>query len=199
MPRMSGKKAKLALQLCIKRDGPLCYDCAKRPARELHHLDDDRENNPPDGSNWWGLCHSCHRKMHPRGPNKPKPETSAGMKLIEIESVRENVSDSESEQVRPQTMEMLKNSICEPKFKQWLSDILDEVGVISVVDAKNGGAYIAGCSPQAIQRYLDVLCSFVGPYEFFTNEEGKKYIRRRQARPVILPLKVVERNKGNDA
>jgi len=197
MPRMSGKKAKLALEICIDRDGVLCVDCGKRPAREVHHVDENEENNPPDGSNWWGLCHSCHRKMHPRGPNKPTLTPSERMTLLESES--ESVRESMPEEAKAQTLEMAKNSVCYPMFVEWLGGIIDEMGIISLADVKNGGAYKVGCSQQAIQRYSDALCSFTAPYEYFVNEEGKRFIRRRQTKPVILPLKVASMNRDNDA
>jgi len=39
---------------------------------DVHHIDDDRSNNPPDGSNWAGLCRRCHNsKRTTKRFNKP--------------------------------------------------------------------------------------------------------------------------------
>jgi len=33
----------------------------------VHHKDGNRNNNPPDGSNWENLCVYCHEDEHSRG------------------------------------------------------------------------------------------------------------------------------------
>jgi hypothetical protein len=196
MPRMSGKKTKAALKICTKRDGLLCNDCAKRPARELHHLDDNYENNPADGSNWVGLCHSCHRKMHPRGPNRSQSISEHGMMLIEKEEKRKEEIESEGLRLGVGSVEMQRNVICEPKFRGWFKDIIEDLGMISLADTMNGGAEFVGCSQQVIKRYLDKLCSFIGPYEYFINDDGKRFVRLKRVNEKSMEPQITSIAKG---
>jgi len=182
MARISGKKATAALAFCIKRDGPHCVVCRKKIARELHHKDGNYENNPANGKNWEGRCSPCHRLSHPRGPSKRGVRMRHIIALIgserksELERIREEANDS----TKVLTPEMARNTICEPKFREWLEGIIIEVKVIAEKDVVDGGAEYAGCSQQATKRYLDKLCSFTGVYERFSNEEGRRFIRVKQ-------------------
>jgi len=112
------------------------------------------------------------------------------MKYIEKEGAGEDAIESDGMRLRAGSIEMQKNILCEPKFTAWLESIIEEVGMIALADAINGGAMHAGCSQQVIKRYLDKLCSFIGPYEYFTNEEGKRYVRLKQVKEktTILPI-----------
>lgn len=54
-----------ARPLCIARDGNICQGCGKKfdelnSVINLHHKNGNRDFNPPDGSNWQLLCHSCN-------------------------------------------------------------------------------------------------------------------------------------------
>jgi hypothetical protein len=190
---MSGKKAKEALKRCIKRDGSLCAKCGKKPARILHHVDNNPENNPADMTNWEGRCQPCNIKSHPRGVGKRGIRARHKMILLMRESARECESEPESTKVQVQTKEMEKNSVCEPKFREWLADIIEDVGTISIEDAVNGGAEYVQCSPQTVKRYLDKLCSFTGGYEYYANEEGKRFVRLKQVKEktTILPITTI--------
>lgn len=41
-----------------------CEKCGSDKNIDCHHLDQDRSNNPLDGSNWMRLCVSCHKRTH---------------------------------------------------------------------------------------------------------------------------------------
>jgi hypothetical protein len=53
--------------------GLICAKCgrefgtADRRLLTVHHKDGNRNNNPPDGSNWENLCAWCHEDEHTRG------------------------------------------------------------------------------------------------------------------------------------
>ena len=42
------------------------FDNANRHLLTIHHKDGNRQNNPPDGSNWEPLCVYCHEDSHSR-------------------------------------------------------------------------------------------------------------------------------------
>ncbi|RKZ94050.1 MAG: HNH nuclease family protein [Gammaproteobacteria bacterium] len=48
----------------------VCGRCGKTFTREnlqlltVHHIDNNHNNNPPDGSNWENLCIYCHDNEH---------------------------------------------------------------------------------------------------------------------------------------
>lgn len=78
-------------------ENPNCGECggtidhSKLRACDIHHIDKDVTNNDP--VNLIVLCRKCHKKHHPRGPNKKpwkrrdkltKWEKVCGLKTTEI-------------------------------------------------------------------------------------------------------------------
>jgi hypothetical protein len=68
----------------------VCGRCGREFTRanlqllEVHHRDQNHDNNPPDGSNWELLCTYCHENEHQRfmteqgrDPEAPPPQESA--------------------------------------------------------------------------------------------------------------------------
>jgi 5-methylcytosine-specific restriction endonuclease McrA len=57
----------------LKIHGLVCAKCGRefeykdRHLLTVHHKDRNRNNNPPDGSNWENLCIYCHEDEHSRG------------------------------------------------------------------------------------------------------------------------------------
>lgn len=57
----------------LKIHGLICAKCGRefdfknRSLLTVHHKDGNRQNNPPDGSNWENLCIYCHDDEHSRG------------------------------------------------------------------------------------------------------------------------------------
>lgn len=57
----------------LKLHGWICAKCAREFDESnlrlltVHHKDGNRNNNPPDGSNWENLCVYCHDDEHSRG------------------------------------------------------------------------------------------------------------------------------------
>lgn len=57
----------------LKIHGLICSKCGRefddksRQMLTVHHKDGNRQNNPPDGSNWENLCVYCHDDEHSRG------------------------------------------------------------------------------------------------------------------------------------
>jgi 5-methylcytosine-specific restriction endonuclease McrA len=65
----------------LKLFPPICAHCGREFSGKrlseltVHHKDNDRSNNPPDGSNWELLCLYCHDYEHSQyvGYNAPDP------------------------------------------------------------------------------------------------------------------------------
>ena len=57
----------------LRIHGLICAKCGREfgPDNQhlltVHHKDENRRNNPPDGSNWENLCVYCHDDEHSRG------------------------------------------------------------------------------------------------------------------------------------
>jgi len=57
----------------LRIHGMICAKCGRefdqsnRHLLTVHHKDGNRNNNPPDGSNWENLCIYCHEDEHGRG------------------------------------------------------------------------------------------------------------------------------------
>jgi hypothetical protein len=57
----------------LKVHGLICAKCGREFDEKsthlltVHHKDGNRNNNPPDGSNWENLCVYCHEDEHSRG------------------------------------------------------------------------------------------------------------------------------------
>jgi len=56
----------------LKIHGLICAKCGREfdlknsHLLTVHHKDGNRQNNPPDGSNWENLCVYCHEDEHAR-------------------------------------------------------------------------------------------------------------------------------------
>ena len=78
------------------------------------------------------------------------------------------------------TEQMKRNKDCEPKFREWILEVLKHIGMIEFREAVNSGAEHAGCSQNTIVRYLDKMCSYAGECEYYLDEKGKKFIRLKE-------------------
>jgi len=65
-------RAKGYRELALKLFPWLCGRCGREFTHanlqllEVHHKDQNHDNNPPDGSNWELLCTYCHENEHQR-------------------------------------------------------------------------------------------------------------------------------------
>jgi len=69
--------------------------------------------------------------------------------------------------------------------------------MIAISDVTNGGAEFVGCSPQAVRRYLDKMCSFTGLYEYYSTEEGKRFVRLKPVKEESVLLTVQTKGGRN--
>jgi len=95
--RMRQEGEKCYRERALKLFPKICAHCGRefsgKRLRELtvHHKDHNRDNNPPDGSNWELLCIYCHENEHTRdqvadayatGSDDESPENSFGHNLF---------------------------------------------------------------------------------------------------------------------
>jgi hypothetical protein len=70
--RQSALPASKYREQSLKIHGLVCAKCGRefeykdRHLLTVHHKDGNRNNNPPDGSNWENLCIYCHEDEHSR-------------------------------------------------------------------------------------------------------------------------------------
>jgi hypothetical protein len=55
----------------FKIHGEFCNRCKSTSNLLVHHIDQNRKNNPVDGSNWEVLCRKCHQLHHNCFENLP--------------------------------------------------------------------------------------------------------------------------------
>jgi len=101
--RAREERAKGYREQALKLYRWICGRCGREFTRanlqllEVHHRDQNHDNNPPDGSNWELLCTYCHENEHQRflteqgrdpelpGATEPAPATHqpfAGLKAL---------------------------------------------------------------------------------------------------------------------
>ena len=71
--RKAGRTDSPYREQSLRIHGLICAKCGRefegkdRHMLTVHHKDGNRNNNPPDGSNWENLCVFCHEDEHSRG------------------------------------------------------------------------------------------------------------------------------------
>lgn len=169
MPKTSGRFRKKWYPKLVKRDGERCSICGRRPPEvylEIDHKDGDSKNNPLDGSNYQLLCRHDNRKKNPRGKGR-------GSSKLRSDSI---------DTAAPTSAEFRKNQIAEPLFRHWLHEQMRTIkpARITLAEAINSGAEVAGCSTITIKRYLSKLCSEAGIYQLIYDDLAEtKFIEFR--------------------
>jgi len=80
--------------------------------------------------------------------------------------------------------------LCEARFRAWMFDALSERILMLKVEAVNGGAEHAGCSPETARRYLAKMCSIAGPLTTIRNQYGRLLVTLRGASASLDPDQV---------
>jgi len=198
MKRMSAQIAKIALSFVFARDGlkcnngkgqlfinPNCLGDTKPETLILDHVDNDPTNNNP--SNWQALCRSCNTLKDPRSEGKRGKRVRDRLADSHNLNYSERGSRDERERVgegkKTDSLEFEKGVVCESKYRGWLVGRVLDYGFVPYRDSIDGGAEIAGCSQQAVERYLRKLCSIAGPLSI----EGVGINRRVVMKPEYIP------------
>jgi len=175
------------LPFLIKRDkGFFCFYCKKplefnRYVNE--HANDDRSDNRP--ANTLLACSSCNNKK----PHSEEMQKIAQEKLKENEIYSNFMSDKKIKNenlAQETTTEIEINESNTDITEQYLWDNTDEHGRrIPFKDTLNSLVYICkkrtghGSQP-AVRNYIAYLTSLEAPFEIVRDENGKKWIRRKQ-------------------
>jgi 5-methylcytosine-specific restriction endonuclease McrA len=90
----------------LKLFPPICAHCGREFSGKrlseltVHHKDNDRNNNPPDGSNWEFLCLYCHDYEHSEypgyaghDPQQPGRERKAHLTFRPFADLRSRLKD----------------------------------------------------------------------------------------------------------
>jgi len=207
MPLLSNNAARVALQKCILKQQGRCYICGEiKFPLVLEHKDNNRENNPEDGSNWGAACTSCNTKKgienskklaDMKGPKRVQQPSEIDNKSFKIDENKDNkrvqhstvcvsVCDHNKSNIINNgnddlynSGELLKSEIFRPKVKEWIKKIIKEEKEPEVSRLRNGGAELFGVNQITIGRWLDAMCSPEGEYEYFINCNGKKCVKKK--------------------
>jgi len=164
MSRMSAKDRAYFYPILIKRYGEHCNHCQKAPPDYrlvIDHIDNNNQNNQLE--NMQLLCYSCNGRKNCRGPGKKQSSVCV--------SVRATMS------TRPPSPELQKNQECEPIFRNWCNEIIQENKTLSYEELVNGGAEISNCSVDTAKKYLNKMCSITGAFDCYQNEQNTTYVR----------------------
>jgi hypothetical protein len=165
MARMNKRNHDKYYRILCERDTERCFICHKTTDEVnlvIDHWDGDNSNNVL--SNLHLMCQSDNIKKNSRGKGKM------------MSPVCVSVCDEE----RIFSAEFKRNREAEPKFRHWIYDELRENNQMSFDDVLNNGAEYAGCSQEAIKRYLKKMCSREGIMQIMEDERKKWYVVRKE-------------------
>ena len=169
------------------RDGEKCLLCGALPGAdplEIDHSDANPLNNAPD--NLHLLCKKCNLSLRKVTPKEH-------LEMISIHSAN-NVRERERTHGNPATelaqtlidynsgsVPMQAAKYFEVRFRQWVLDQVNRLGMIPKQDAVNSGAEVIGCSIQSIERYLVKLTSSAGALQVI-NSGNQILLMRREVK-----------------
>lgn len=191
---MNSRLRAKAYKLLKDRDGEKCVDCKRIPTKEVknplrevrklivHHLDNNNDHNPPDGSNWLLLCQPCNIK---RRVLKAKRSTRkfASFKRLKLSLTRE----SEREEPIIRYAEMWKNRQAEQLFRDFVAQTISELKEVEKGDLLDAGAENHykktqdHISQQALKRYLDKLSNDINGNYQYVKRDDHYYVHKRGA------------------
>ena len=155
---MNSRERKKWYAFLVDRDGEKCNICGIRGTKKTLVIDHINNNNSDDRpENHQLLCRRCNFLKNRRG------------------SV-DNVCVSVCEE-RPLPPEMEKNLRTEPRFRQWLYEIVLKEGRISYQESLYWGAEEIGASTETVRRYLRKMTSRGGLYVVLNDGNGNPYLQ----------------------
>ena len=154
---MNGITRTKLYDIIAMRDNEYCRCCGKLPHEGqlvIDHKDNNNSNN--DLNNLQLLCRRCNYLKNPR--NGPLDKC-----------VREN-------DTAPALTELETRRIKSPQFNKYLSQRVNETGIVEEKDLVNSAAKILDISSVTAKRWLDVETSSEGIYE--RHKMGNHYVIR---------------------
>ena len=181
MSHMNSRTRNRLYKELVDRDGEKCAHCPPGTVFTklvIDHKDNNNSNN--DLSNLQLLCRSHNNLKNPRGPGRKKLSPVC-------------MDGNEHLPPRRFTPEMEKNLVSEPVFRRFVAEEVLKYGKKELLELICAGAEEAGCSTVTATRYLQKMTSSSGKYEVFMENDGKKYVRRREQKEEPLQ----QQGKGN--
>src|SRR5258708_2304923 len=142
---MNSRNRKKFFQLIVQRDGgPYCFIGGERLTYEtaiIDHFTNRSDDNRLE--NLHLLCRSMNSVKNPRGRDKRH-------KVLSPMSGNIYVQMFETERLRTNSVELLKNMQAEPDFRHWLFWKVVHDGKVFFEDALDAGAAFARCSQETV-------------------------------------------------
>lgn len=166
---MTDKQRRDAFDFAAKRDGKRCRYCppdVKRKNLVLHHIDNDPDNNPKDGSNWAIACKPHNHILNPRGLSRFNPKRN-----LRIEDLR---------RTRPQTEEMRRNIKAKTLFLEYFHVCIDQFGKVDIDDICGFVSREGGVVCSTVERYCDDIVRGKSPYYIDDDNCIKEHPKRSE-------------------
>lgn len=155
--RLNSRERKKLYKLHVAMYGENCRHCYKTPRLHGVNLNIDRiDNNDPEYTfeKTQLLCKSCNGKKNPRGKAKKN-----ALDKSESECVREKETQYHTNEI-----EISREK--KPQFEEYVAKRVNKSPKgVPMKDLIHSAAYVLDISSVTTGRYLDILCSSVGPYE----------------------------------
>ncbi len=132
---------------------------------QIDHADGNEHNWKPE--NLHLICTLCNLKCRSLSPNQHRELISKySPKNVCVREFPHDATTASKKMIdyTDASAEMQANLIYENKFLNWFIPFMNENKMISRKEARNTGAFRAGCSTSTIERYLDKLVCMDGPY-----------------------------------
>ncbi len=146
----------------------------------LDHIDNNAENNPPDGSNWQLLCRSHNRRKNPGLPRRFANKFASANKFGYSQEVKRG-RNREGIPIRGMSAEMRKSEEAKPKILNWILNEIskDKDHRIEVSEAVNSGACIGDVKQKSVGEYIDAWTSRAGKLKEET-VDGVEYLMLKE-------------------
>lgn len=187
MARFSASTRRWIYEYLALRDGEHCLICKAKPKLgrplEIDHANGITTDNNPENLSL--LCKNCNLELRSVTSKKHiaiiKKYYARNVCVCECEKGNKSTSMArELIDYKSGSVEMKANALYEVKFRDWVIDIIKEVGSIRKKDAINGGAELVGCSAMTTSRYLDKLTSLAGNLMEAKDELGQVVIKKKE-------------------
>lgn len=173
--RFNKRELDIVYSYLSERDGNECAICHKSPEQgklQVDHVDGNKRRH--FHQNLQLLCASDNSKKNSRGKSHKK-----GVDYAHTDIHTHTLKKSQTEEDKPKarSLEFLKNSIAEPKFRHWIKNYMQDKVKAPYRELVDGGAEIAGVQVERAEKYLRKMCSVTGRFILLKDEQdGIQYV-----------------------
>jgi len=109
-----------------------------------------------------------------------------------LESEKEKIQEDK----QASSLEFAKNQRCEDKFRSWVVNKVMSEERVTLEDVIDAGSELVDCSQQAARRYLQKLCSSLGPL-CVMEDQGLKRVLLKAEFVNPSPKEILEKQARN--